>query len=212
MTRILMIGANGRIARLAADLLLAETDAELVLFLRKPERLRNQGSGRVELVAGDASDTAALAEAMRGCDLVYSGLGPDNSIEHVQSIIAAMGRAEVRRLIYVSALGVHDEVPGAFGRWNQSMVGIYMDDHKKAVRLLEASDLDYTILRLAWLTDYDEVDYETTAKGEPFRGTEVSRKSVADLVLRLVTDPDLMSRASVGVDKPGTDGDRPAFY
>lgn len=41
--------------------------------------------------------------------------------------------------------------------------------------------------------------------------TEVSRKSVAALVTDIATSPGLWSRANLGVNKPGTDGDRPSF-
>jgi hypothetical protein len=50
-----------------------------------------------------------------------------------------------------------------------------------------------------------------TQKDEPFKGTEVSRKSVAALVADIVTHPDRWVRANLGVDKPGTDGEKPAF-
>lgn len=63
--------------------------------------------------------------------------------------------------------------------------------------------------RPAWLTNLDEVDYETTTRDEPFKGTEVSRRSVAAFVVSLIKDPTKAVRDSIGVDKPGTDGDRP---
>lgn len=75
--------------------------------------------------------------------------------------------------------------------------------------MVEGSDLDYTIIRPAWLTNLDEVDYETTTRDEPFKGTEVSRRSVAAFVVSLIKDPTKAVRDSIGVDKPGTDGDRP---
>lgn len=77
---------------------------------------------------------------------------------------------------------------------------------------IEASDFDYTVLRPAWLTDNDEIDYEITEKGEAFKGTEVSRKSVASLVVKLVESPDFQVRGNLGVNKPNTDGDKPTFY
>jgi hypothetical protein len=77
--------------------------------------------------------------------------------------------------------------------------------HHRGIRV------DYTILRPAWLTDADEVSYEVTQRNEPFKGTEVSRKSVAALVTDIVTHPGRWARANLGVDKPGTDGDKPAF-
>jgi uncharacterized protein YbjT (DUF2867 family) len=67
---------------------------------------------------------------------------------------------------------------------------------------VEGSDLDYTILRPAWFTSVGEVDYRTTQKGEPFKGSVVSRKSVAALVVTLVQSPELEVRRSLGVSKP----------
>jgi uncharacterized protein YbjT (DUF2867 family) len=212
MSNVLILGANGRIARLATERLLAETGDDLTLMVRRPHPLAGEGDPRVRVVVADATDPGDLVEALDGVDLVVSTIGPGQGIPLARSLVTAMDGAGVKRLVFVSALGVYDEVPGAFGRWNTMMVGPGMDEHKVAVGLLEASDLDYTILRLAWLTDYDEVDYETTEKGEPFRGTEVSRKSVADLIVRIIADPALHARGSIGVDKPGTDGPKPAFY
>jgi uncharacterized protein YbjT (DUF2867 family) len=68
--------------------------------------------------------------------------------------------------------------------------------------IIEASDLDYTILRPGWFTNQDEIDYETTQKGEPFKGHDVSRKSVADFVVKLALTPGLEVRHSLGVNKP----------
>jgi uncharacterized protein YbjT (DUF2867 family) len=69
--------------------------------------------------------------------------------------------------------------------------------------VIEASDLNYTILRPAWLSDRDEIAYGITRKGETFANPQayVSRKSVADLVVKLATTPGLESRQSLGVHK-----------
>ena len=77
---------------------------------------------------------------------------------------------------------------------------------------ISASDLDYTIIRPAWLTDKDEVDYETTKRGEKFKGTEVSRKSIGNLVAEVIANPAKYARQDLGVNKPNIDGDKPAWY
>lgn len=61
-------------------------------------------------------------------------------------------------------------------------------------------------MRAAWLTDNDEVSYEITQRGTPFKGTEVSRKNVATLVVDVIEHPDHLMRANVGVSRPGSDG------
>jgi hypothetical protein len=55
------------------------------------------------------------------------------------------------------------------------------------------------------------VDYIISQKGEPVTGTEVSRKSVADLIVKLIENPRLQIRKSLGMEKAGTEGDKPAF-
>ena len=69
-----------------------------------------------------------------------------------------------------------------------------------------------TILTRTKATDADEITYETTGRHEPFKGTEVSRKSVAALVVECIRDSKNFSHKNLGVNKPNTDGDKPAFY
>jgi uncharacterized protein YbjT (DUF2867 family) len=88
----------------------------------------------------------------------------------------AMNHTGVHRLIFISSMGIYGEVPGEGYR-------SVLDSYRDAARIIEASNLTYTILRSAWFTDDDEIDYETTQKGEPFKGRVVSRKSVAALVV-----------------------------
>lgn len=122
-----------------------------------------------------------------------------------------MNAASVKKLIFITSLGIYDEVPGKFGEWNRREIGGYLPPYRKAADLIEASTLDYAILRPAWLTDVDEVDFETTERSEPFQGTEVSRKSVAALVAELALSGRPLGNRNLGVSKPNTNGDKPAF-
>ena len=92
------------------------------------------------------------------------------------------------------------------------MIGPYIKRYKKAADLIETSGLEYTILRPTWYTNKDEVDYNVSQKGQPVTGTEISRKSVADLIVKLIENPALHVRESLGMEKPGTEGDKPAFH
>jgi uncharacterized protein YbjT (DUF2867 family) len=175
MSNVLILGASGSVARVAIDLFLRETDARLTLYLRNARSLRNVDQTRARIVEGDVLDTARLTEVMAGQDVVYANLAGELE-PMARSVVAAMREAGARRLIWISSMGIYDEVPGQ--RYSS-----ILDPYRKSVEVIEASDLDYTILRPAWFTDADEIDYETTQKGEPFRGEIVSRKSVAALVV-----------------------------
>ncbi|MGY5339525.1 SDR family oxidoreductase [Levilactobacillus spicheri] len=213
MTKILVLGAHGKIARLATTMLEKDPANQLTLFLRNAQRLADQASDQVTVVEGDAGQLADLKQAMAGIDIVYANLAGSNIEDEARNVIAAMDATGVKRLIWISTLGIYDEVPGKYGEWNhQQLDGGYLETYAAAAKVIESSDVDYTVIRPAWLTNHDEIDYETTQKGEAFKGTEVSRKSIADLVTKLVADPTWSVHASLGVNKPNTDGDKPAWY
>ena len=204
----------------AASLALPRTCCSpLTLFIHTEDELGAdiKDNPRVTVVKGDAKNPDDVLNAINGADEVYANLAAtqDSSADIIpmaKAVVDMMDKAGIKRLVWISSLGIYNEVPGEFGAWNANILGDYLVNYRKAVDVIEASDLDYTIIRPAWLTDKDEVDFEITEKGELFRGTEVSRKSVASEVVELLLDPDKEVRASIGLDKPGTDGDKPEWY
>ena len=59
--------------------------------------------------------------------------------------------------------------------------------------------MNYTILRAAYITNNPDIDYELTEKGEPYKGTIISRASIADLIVRTIKEPSLHNYASLGI-------------
>jgi len=111
-----------------------------------------------------------------------------------KSIIDAMAATGLRRLIFISSMGIYSEVPGEIYR-------SILDPYRDSAALLERSDLDYTILRPGWFTRDAEISYRITRKGEPFRGHDISLNSLSDLIVKLALDPGLHVRDSIGVAK-----------
>lgn len=214
MTKVLVLGANGHIARLAIEQFKNIADVQLTLYLRNAKRIQDIAPDNSQIIDGDVLDATALKKAMTGQDIVYANLSGTNSItKQAQAVVTAMDKTSIKRLIWISTLGIYDEVPGKFGQWNHQMLDDgYLPNYAQAAKVIEASDLDYTIIRPAWLSNKDEIDFETTEKETPFKGTEVSRKSVAAFVAQLVQDPSAEVRHSVGLNKPNTDGDKPEWY
>ncbi len=190
-----MVGARG-VLELLGD------EVGLPSFLRDASTQAPHGA---KVVEGDVLDAA-----MRGVSLVSVNLA--GAVDaHACAIISAMRKEQMPRLVFVTTVGSYDEAPGEFGRWNHQMLAEHLPPYRNAADLIEASGLDSTVLRPAWLFDADEVDFEVTQRDEPFKGTEVSRKSVASLIVEIIEDPKRWSRSNLGVRKPGTDGDRPSF-
>lgn len=156
MKKVLILGANGQIARIVEERLLKEQpDVELTLFLRNASRLEN--------LAGNI-------------------------------------------------LGIYNEVPGEFGRWNQEQVKWGLQAAINADKLLKDSSLDYTTIRIPWLNDRDEVRYTVTHEGEKYVGVSGSRQSVADVIVKMIADPTYLNKDSIGLADPDTQGlDRPVY-
>lgn len=214
MSKILILGANGKTAQIVIDRLLAETDDQLVLYLRNSQRLAHYADQqRITIIDGDVQEMAKLQLAMQGVDVVYSNIGGVQLGEATQAILAGMQATGRQRLVFYSALGAEHEVSGRFGEWNEQAIAAFLPGFRAAAKLIEeTAAIVTTQIRPAWLTDNDEIDYELTQKNESFKGTEVSRQSVADFVVRLLKNPDQYQNDSIGINKPGTDGDQPAWF
>jgi uncharacterized protein YbjT (DUF2867 family) len=105
-----------------------------------------------------------------------------------------MHAAGLKRLIFISSMGIYGEVPGERYR-------SVLDPYRDSAAVIEASDLEYTILRPGWFTRDEEVSYQITQKGEPFRGHDVSLNSVSDLIVKLAVTPGREARRSLGVSR-----------
>lgn len=191
MTNVLILGANGQLARNTTRVFLRDSDAKLTLYLRRANRLKNPDASRVTIVEGDVRELRTLTAAMKGRDVVYANLAGDMKAQ-AERIVDAMHAAAVKRLVFVSSMGIYGEIPG-------QRYSAVLDPYRDSAAVIEASDLDYTILRPGWFTHDDAVQYELTQKGQPFKGHDVSLNSLSDLIVKLALTPGMESRHSVGV-------------
>ena len=77
---------------------------------------------------------------------------------------------------------------------------------------IEASDLDYVLLRITWLYNKGLVPLEITRKGETFTSAQVSRQSVAQFVVDLLTGKENYYHESLGLGEVGTAFTKLSFY
>jgi uncharacterized protein YbjT (DUF2867 family) len=191
MSRVLILGANGQLARNTTRVLLGDPDLILTLYLRQAGRLKNPASNKVTIIEGDVLDAPMLLHAMKDQDVVYANLAGDLA-RQARAIVDAMHAAGVKRLIFVSSMGIYGEIPGEKYR---SVLNPYRD----SAAVIEASDLDYTILRPGWFTKEPESSFHITQKGVPFHGHDISIDNLSSLIAQIVKTPGLYTRCSIGV-------------
>ena len=196
MTNVLIIGATGTIGGAVRQTLLKEIDNRLTLFARSASRLNV--SDRETVVAGDVTKDSDLDKAMKGQDAVFVALsGPLD--QFAKRIVAAMDRNNVSRLLFITSMGIYNEIPASVGsNGNLSSNGV-LRPYREAADVIEASDLNYTVIRPGWFTN-GPVNYEITRKGEPFGGHDVSISSIADFVEKAIADDTYYSHDSVGLN------------
>ena len=130
-------------------------------FVRNPVRLKPHH--RLEVVTGDVRDAKGVAAAVAGQDAVLSALGmyerkPNTLLsDATRTIVGAMEAEVVRRLLFVSSLGV-GETKGQLGPlYNHILLPLLLKeifaDKETAETVVRESDLDWTIVRPARLTN-----------------------------------------------------------
>lgn len=196
MKKVLIVGATGTIGGAVRQTLLNETDNQLTLFARSANRLKT--SERESVIAGDVTEDSDLDKAIAGQDVVFVALS--GSLDRfAQKIVAAMDRNKVSRLLFITSMGIYDEIPASVGASGNLSSNPVLRIYREAADVVEASDLNYTLIRPGWFTG-GPVDYEITKKGEPFGGHDVSINSIADFVKNAIVDNDYYAHDSVGLN------------
>jgi uncharacterized protein YbjT (DUF2867 family) len=192
MKNVIILGASGNIAKQVIDILVKKDDINLTLFLRNKNRLRNNDLYKCRIIEGDVLNSTQLKEAIKGQDIVYANLSGDLE-SMANNIVKAMRETGVKRIIAISSIGIYD-----------TPLKPVLKPYRKLADVIEASGLDYTILRSTWFTNADEVDYEITKKGEPEKGTVISQKSLATFITTIIEDSEKYIRENLGVNKPNS--------
>ncbi|HIY91445.1 NAD(P)H-binding protein [Companilactobacillus sp. HBUAS56275] len=196
MKKVLIIGATGTIGGAVRQTLLNETDDQLTLFARSASRLNV--SDRETVIAGDVTKDSDLDKAIAGQDAVFVALS-GNLGQFAKKIVAAMDRNNVSRLLFITSMGIYDEIPASIGASGNLSSNSMLRSYREAADVVEGSDLNYTVIRPGWFTN-GPVDYEITRKGEPFGGHDVSISSIADFVKNAIADENYYSHDSVGLN------------
>ena len=164
--RLLVAGATGYLGRFMVRELKARGHFVRALA-RTPAKLDDLGEELDEVVAGEVTRPASLVGCCEGIDMVFSSVGitrqqgrlswRDVDYQGNLNLLAEARRAGVRKFIYVSAIDgpelTHLDIIKA---------------HEDFVEALDASGLEYTVVRpTGFFSDLAEI-YEMASKGRVY--------------------------------------------
>ena len=167
--RILLLGATGRTGKLALQLAIKK-GYEVNCLVRYPEKIETQKN--IKVFKGNPTSVDDLKNAMEGCNCIISILNISRNSDFpwskirtpkcflssaMSKILAIATEKKIQRIIICSAWGVSEtknEIPKWF-KWliENSNISITYQDHERQEELLQRSNLNWTIIRPAGLTN-----------------------------------------------------------
>ncbi|MBI5951248.1 MAG: SDR family oxidoreductase [Chloroflexi bacterium] len=168
-------------------------------FVRSPEKFGVKHTN-LTVFKGDSMDAAAVEEAIAGHEVVISALGPTRPpvarmMEiSAKNIVAGMKKHGVRRLVSTTGAGVRQ--PEDKPKFADHLIGFLLNllakdvvlDSAENVKIIKASDLDWTIARYPRLIDGAHTRKYRVGYIGPDSGTQLSRADGADFVLKELTE------------------------
>ncbi|HUB42092.1 MAG TPA: NAD(P)H-binding protein [Streptosporangiaceae bacterium] len=208
--RLTIFGATGGTGACLTEQALG-AGHDVTAVVRDPARLTVSASASVQSLSplgarlhvstADVMDPAAIIPAMAGADAVLTAIGPRGtgattvSQDSVRSIIAAMRKAGARRLLTVSGSIVADEGESPYLRLikpvaRHTFLRHVCTDMRAAEAEIEATDLDWTIMRPPRLTGGPATGhYRTRTVGGLPGSLTLSRADLAACMLSAIDDP-----------------------
>jgi putative NADH-flavin reductase len=206
--RVTVFGATGGIGTEVVRQAL-HAGHEVVAVVRDPSRLAVPRTARLDVLTADVMDPGAITPAVASADAVVSALGPRGTgpttvcSAGVSSILRAMDKSGVRRLVAVSANGAFvDDGDGVATRLIvkpilQRLLRHGFADVRRMEEEIRASTTDWTIMRPPRLTNGARRGNYRTAVDRHV-GRTISRADAADAILKALDTPNTVGH-HVGV-------------
>ena len=195
---VVVAGGHGKVALRALELLAGRGDRARGL-IRNPDHAADLSSVGAEPVVCDLEEVGAaeLVPLIADADAVVfaAGAGPGSGASRKRTVdyggavklIEAAQTARIGRYLIVSAIGVNHP-----DRWSEAMRPYYQAK-AEADAQLEASGLDYTIVRPGRLTDEPGTGLvDVSGSG---RGGSIARQDVAATLVGCLDEPATVGRA-----------------
>lgn len=202
--KLLLLGATGGTGRQLLSQAL-EAGHEVTALVRSPEKLT--AGGRLIVRVGDATDPASVDAAVAGQDAVLSALGVRSPLGEeliapsLRVVVPAMQKHGVRRLVWLSALGVgqtREQAPAMLRVPFSTVLRRIGRDKAAGEEYLRSTDLDWTLVYPPALTNGPRTGSYRSGETITVRGLpRISRADVAEFMLAQLDDAASIRRNAI---------------
>ncbi|MGH3264383.1 MAG: NAD(P)-dependent oxidoreductase [Trebonia sp.] len=208
--RVAIFGSTGTVgSELLAQALAAGHDVRALA--RTPSKLP-AGHPRLTVLHGNVKDASPVSQTAAGADAVLSTLGAtdknDSDIRRVgtANILAAMREHGIRRLVVMG--GFHLEFPGDPHNLGRKLIvpiiklmGIVVEDTTAMSAAIQASNLDWTVVRTPRVIASRRSAPTRTGTLELGPWSKVNKGNVARFMLDCLTDEATLRQAPMICDR-----------
>ena len=193
--KIIIFGATGSVGIEIVKQAL-EQGHEVTAFVRNPDKLEVKKSSNLQLFKGDIANAESVKKAIQNQEAVFCAIG-DGKIGKIRdvgtkNIVEAMEKANIKRLICQTTLGMGDSYNNLNFIWKHIMFGFLLkkafQDHKLQEQHILNSNLNYTIVRPSAFTDGTVTNKYKKGFDGSFKklNLKISRADVAYFMLELL--------------------------
>lgn len=198
--KILILGATGTFGSALTKRLVDMGKYDLTLFARHASE--KYGSSKHSTgVDGSALDYDVLLNSLKGQDVIYCAISGETLPDIAENLVRAMKQENINRLLFMGAVGIYNEIPDEIDGEDNLDNEPAQIPNRKAVDVIESSELNYTILRPGYLREGEKDDFVLTFKGEMAKGYISTIPSVVELAVKLIENDTLYVRQSVSITK-----------
>ncbi len=197
MKNVLVFGASGRTGQYIVKALLTLPNCRIFAFVRDPGKMAAFDPDRLTLIKGDALNAEDVSRAVKGQEILLCSLEGD-VLTMAENIAAALPGSAVRRIVWITGMGIHHEITGPRGR----MLARYAaanPEYIEAADRIAACPVVTTLLRCPQITDGNDASYELTAEGEQPRADTVERAAIARFMANVVKDETVGAGESLAI-------------
>lgn len=197
MKKVVIFGAAGLTGKYITRKMISESDIELSVFVRKPEKLADIDMTGVNIIKGDALNFEDVKKAMDGQDIMLCSLDGD-ILTMAKNIVSALKETSVRRIVWITGMGIHHEITGARG----IMLNMYAKkrpEYIEAADLIAGTDAVTTLLRCPGIVDGTGETYNLTKESEQPLHRDVDRSAIAQCMADIVRDETMGANDSLGI-------------
>lgn len=197
MKKVVIFGAAGHTGKYITEKLKSDKDIELTAFVRNPDKFEEMDISGVNIIQGDALNVEDVKKAMEGQEILLCSLEGD-VFTMAKNIVAALETSTVKRIIWITGMGIHHEITGARGLM-LNMYAKQRPEYIKAADMIAESSAATTLLRCPGIKDGDNITYFLTKEGEQPSHKNIQRAAIAQCMYDMIKDETLGVNESLGI-------------